>query len=269
MGTSLNPQDPSSQQTGASSTGLPGTTMPPAEYRVPMDDPRAWARGRTLNEVLGITEQLATTIQSGQQYQQQPAQPQYQNYQQPQYQQPAQPQTPEPDSYVQYRDVEQLGQRYVQQQVNPQIDRVANMSAQNSLFLDQQQHPKDYQRYGPEIMAMIGRLPPAERTVDNIAYCRRLVLTNHLEELARDRAAQLVADGTVGETATRSTGGAHLQSQPAVSSKIPQAFRDRLTAAGLTDAQIADFIQKQRITEDEYGKWAERTVITEHSRRGG
>src|SRR5688572_11949900 len=125
---SQQPASQTAQPTGtAPSQVAPGTTSPPTSptapsepWRVPMTDPRVWARGKTAEEVLGVADTLNTTldnfVRTGQTPQ--PTQPQYQ---QPQYQQPTQQQPPQlgSEDLVTGAHLQEWGQRAFTQQVAP------------------------------------------------------------------------------------------------------------------------------------------------------
>ena len=297
MSTGVQPQNPTAQApapSGGAPTSNAGGTSPqgapqgsPSQPQAPAADPwRAgndapeWARGKTPEEILGIAKQLAGVVQQHIQGGTAPAaspspfaqsphtpQPSYGGYQPPQPQQPSY--NPSPDEYVTGRDLQTWGQQAVQQ-VQPQLQAAIEMTASGNLAQIQRDYATAFQKYGPEIYSTLANVPKNAWTVDNLRKAVKFVLADHVEDLAREQAARVVAEMDLG---VRSSGGAPTGpvSQPQAeytlqSEKLPSDWKERAAKAGLTEQALDEFCRANDMTRAQWFTLFDRTAITEVTR---
>lgn len=224
------PQTPS----GTPSTEAPtGTATTPTEWRVPMDDARVWARGKTALELLSIGDQSINAL-----YQVATMPTQQQQYQQPQAHRGGEI---DDDAIVDGRMLKGFAQQYQQPQSDPAM---VNQMAQLALANVKSEEPDVFASYGGEVYGEIAKLPAHLRTVDNIKTIVKLVKGNHVNELAEQLAKTRFANqnglsvrtnGTAGYPGT-TTSGPSLESE-----ELPADYRDRLKRAGVTESMARSF----------------------------
>lgn len=194
-----------------------------------MDDPRVWARGKTASELLSVGDQAVNAL--------------YQVATLPQqaYQPPA-PRGEEirDDDIIDGARLKQFAAQYAQPQVDPGTQ---SQLAQLALSQVQGRHAKVFERYGPEIMGEVAKLPMGLRSVDNLETIVSLVRGRHVDELAEELARTKFAN-TAGLSA-RSNGSAPgypgASGSLLESDELPTMYRERLKKAGLTDAAVRSF----------------------------
>lgn len=172
------------------------------------------------------------------------------------------------DEYVSGAQVK----RALAQLAAPQGDALS-IAAANSEYIVRQQHAKDFEKYGSEINALIQRVPPHMRTVDNLAQCVRMVRSNHIDDIARERAEQMAAE--IGAT-FRSTGaGTPLppvsREHSLESDKIPSAWKARAAKVGITERVVEDFCRANDMTPADFYKQFDtplNRIVEETSQRG-
>lgn len=272
MSTDAQPQSPpaatspSSAPSGGTPTGSEPPSSPPANDFRFGDDAPAWAKGKTPQEVLGIASQLANTVQ---QYNM-GGQPQQQQYQAA----PQQPQQPQfaSDEYVTGDRLQQWGQQAITEYVTPQLQGIVDMTAQTNLNFVQREFSKEFERYGPEIHANLATLTDKRLwTVDNLKKIVKFVKADHVDELAREQAARLVAEM---EPTWRSSGAASApvaSTEPQLtvqSETLPADWRERAAKVGLTEQTLDEFCRANDMTRADWFKLFDKTAITEVTRRG-
>lgn len=134
-------------------------------------------------------------------------------------------------------------------------------------------YASDFAKYGTEINALIARVPANLRTVDNLEQCVRMVRSNHLEEIASERAQQIASE--LGAT-FRSTGAG--TPPPPVSrdaslesDKIPSAWKARAAKAGITERTVEDFCRANDMSAADFYKQFDtplNRIVEETSSRG-
>ena len=118
------------------------------------------------------------------------------------------------------------------------------------------QYARDFERYGREIEALIGRVPANLRTVDNLEQCVRMVRSNHIDEIARERAEQMASE--IGAT-FRSTGAGTppppvLREHSLESDKIPSAWKARAAKVGVTERVVEEFCRANDMAPADFYK---------------
>lgn len=134
-------------------------------------------------------------------------------------------------------------------------------------------YASDFTKYGTEINALIARVPANLRTVDNLEQCVRMVRSNHLEEIASERAQQIASE--LGAT-FRSTGAG--TPPPPVSREhslesehIPAEWKARALSEKITEDVVRDFCRANQMTERafyEQFKTPLNAIVGERSQRG-
>lgn len=272
-------------------TGAPGgatgsAPAAPTEFRYGESaEVPAWARGKTAAEVLGIANQATSALQDFIQTgraPQAPPQPQYQP-QQPQYQPPAwetQPRNPQngqwanqidPDQPLTLAQLQALAPQFVQQSMQPQLSALAQNTANLAFDTVYREESKAFQRYGPEINALLARVPRETWTIDTVRQAVRIVKADHIDDLARERAEQLVNDQF---PTLRSNGGAPgtpiapaRAADSIFDESIPEETRDRLRKAGVTEQTAQSFCEANGITMKDYVAMLKKDAITEVRQR--
>lgn len=256
------PPSPSSAPAGGTPSGSPPPSSSPEPWRVPDTDPRVWARGKTSEEILGLVESQNRVITQHISIPTPPA--------------PA-PQTPpaasgqwtSDDPYATPQQVQSWTKLAIEQQVGPMYQKVIEQNAQTALSIAQRDEQQMFQRYGPEINAMLATVSKDMWTVDNVKKVVKLVKADHVEELARERAGQLAAENP---GLLRSNGAAIpavSSNQPDVSLKserLPADYRDRLANAGVTESVMDEFLRANDMTREAFIQMIEKTAITEKQR---
>lgn len=193
-----------------------------------MDDPRVWARGKTYAEIVSIGDQAVNAL--------------YQVATMPQYQPPVTRNGQEiaDDEIIDGRRMKEIIGQYQQ----PQVDTgTQTQLAQLALSQVQSRHGKVFEKYGPEIMGEVAKLPVGLRSVDNLETIVSLVRGRHVDELAEELARTKFAN-TAGLSA-RSNGSAPgypgASGSLLESDELPTMYRERLKKAGLTDAAVRSF----------------------------
>lgn len=198
-------------------------------------------RGRTEAEVNALAAQLAELASRNVQ-------------QQPVYQPPAQqPTSIAPDDYVTGATLQTVGNQFLQQAQQAASPALA-MAASTNYELTRQKFANEFKKYGPEIDAMISRVPKTDWSIDNLQRVVKLALVDHLDELANERALQLRDQ----DPALRSSGAngstipAHIA---APDTGLTDAQRDKLRRQGITPKVVATYAAKRGETAQQ---WYER-----------
>ncbi len=138
----------------------------------------------------------------------------------------------------------------------PVDDTAVRMSADANLSIVRRDYADTFTKYGREVDALIARVPFNQRSIDNLTLAVKMVRSDHVDEIANERAQQLAA--TIAPTLRPTGGGA--ASAPVSrdasleSEKIPQEWKDRARAAKITEATVAEFCRGNDMTEAQFYK---------------
>lgn len=230
-----------------------------------MDDPRPWARGKTASEILNLSGQMASALQT------------LANRPQPTPPPPA----PRPlaamadDDIMTAKDVRSL----LEQAASPLVTNLqslqANQAAANVARV-RDTHPKLFQKYGHEVDALLANVPIEHRTIDTIENIVKIVRGEHVEDLARE----LAQDMAQGDPTLRSNGshGTNAGYSPVSSGRmteseeLPADYRQILKDKGITEETLREFCVSQNITMKEWFDKAKKhraAIFTDRSQRGG
>lgn len=220
----------------ASPTGTPTTavtgTPPPEPYRVPMTDPRPWARGKTPEEILGITDQ---TIAALQQVAMQPTiQPM-----------PVAGPDLQDDALIDGKALKAFAQQFAQQLPRQDSAPLAQMAL--SMVRSDPKFGLLFQDYEPEIMAELGVIPRQSWTLDIIKTVANLVAAKHLDDLV-DRRASARMQQMNGLPLRNNSSGANR----AESDGLPTNWHETLQAKGLTLPMVESFCASNGMTMKEW-----------------
>ena len=147
---------------------------------------------------------------------------------------------------------------------------VAQMVADANLAIVRNQNASEFAKYGGEINALIARMPANQRTIDNLQLAVKMIRSDHVDEIAAERAQQLAATMT---STMRPTGGA--PSAPVSpdasleSEKIPAEWKERARAAKITNNVVADFCRANGMTPLQFYKQFDtpmNNIVGEHGK---
>lgn len=270
MSTSVPPEQsptpaPSSAPTGSPSP-TPSVSAPPAEpYRFGNDVPQAWARGKTAAEILGLVERQNQVLEGfARNAPSAPPQPQYTPSAPPQYVPPG------AEDYVNGAQMAQYAEQFASRQ-NQDMQHVINSNADMALDAVKREFPTHFSKYGPEITANLASLTDKRAwTLDNLRKVVKFTLVDHVDDLARERAAQIAAEmeptlrstGAGGHPINRTTTETTLQSD-----QLPSEWKERAASAGLTESALDEFCRANDMSRADWFKLFGKTVITEGSPR--
>ena len=223
-----------------SSTATP-TSGTPSEIRVSMTDPRVWARGKTLDEVLAGAEQVSSNYQQlAGVVQQLAVDPRLnQPYQQQQPSQGGNWNDVKDDDVVDGKTFKQGLQAMAGMAPQQDQGQMAQMAWQ--MVANEPQRARLFQKYGPEIQAEVVSLPVHMRTLAYIRQVADIVASRHLDELATERAREIAT--TMTGLPIRSDG----MGSPAAleSDGLPTNYQEILSKDGVDLAMVRGFCASQ------------------------
>jgi hypothetical protein len=157
----------------------------------------------------------------------------------------------------------------------PQQNTAVELAASANVGIARQQYADDFRRFGPEINAKIAQVPAHLRTLDNLAMVVKMVRSDHVDEIAHERAQQLVS--TMDPTLRSNGGGAPpvpaSHENTLAADTVPAEWKRRALAAGITDRTVEEFCRSNDMTPaDFYKQFAtpmNRIVEDVPSRRNG
>lgn len=217
----------------------PGTTAPVSPvaaaepWRAGANAPR-WAQGKSAEEILGIADALLQAAPVAQ-----PAAPVA----------PPQPTFDDND----YLTGAQLKQYIASQQNN---NGAVELAASANLGLLRNQYATDFAKYGHEINGMLQNVPKNLWTLDNLERVVKMVRSDHLDEIAQERAVQLAASmpGTIRSTGAGSDLPAINRETSLESEKIPAEWKRRAAAAGVTERVVDEFCRANDMQPSDFYK---------------
>lgn len=171
----------------------------------------------------------------------------------------------DPEGFVTGKDLVALQEQAVRQHIAPMLQRSIDLAASANLAVVRERHAKHFARYGPEITARLATVSRDQWTIDNLETVVKLVLVDHLSDLAREEGERLAA--TMVPT-TRSIGGAgsepvsaETQTLSLESDVVPVQWREHAKRAGLTMQSIREFCVANDMTVDEFFKQFESKAV--------
>lgn len=176
------------------------------------------------------------------------------------------------DGQTMKRALGQAAQAVVQHQ-SPAQQRLAGMMAESNLDRVRERHSKEFQKYGPEIMAHLSGIAQDQWTLALLEGVVKIVKSDHLEDLASERARELVTQMDPSLRPTGSHGDLNSY-RPGPTGRIIESdrlspeYQSLLKQKGLTDADVRTFCDSNGMTTDQWIDMASKhktSVITERS----
>lgn len=162
----------------------------------------------------------------------------------------------DPDAYIDQRTYQQ-GIADLSQQANqtygPAIQQAMQMSADANLGHIEREFSREFAKYRPEIHRELATIPYHLRTLDNLRKVVKFVLADHVDDLAHERATQLMAEQS--PTLRAGSGGAPPSGPTADALKfdqLPESYRQTMTRMGITWDTVQDFC---RANGEDPKKW--------------
>lgn len=125
-----------------------------------------------------------------------------------------------------------------------------SLAADANLSIVRSNQAAYFAKYGTEINALIDRVPANLRTIDNLTRCVKMVASDHVDEIAAERAQQLAS--TIAPTLRPTGGGAAPASvtreHSLESETIPEAWKNRARAANITEETVSEFCRANGMT---------------------
>jgi hypothetical protein len=128
------------------------------------------------------------------------------------------------------------------------------MAAQAIYAAMQLQHPEEFRKWKPEIDREISKLAPEYWTNDNLRIIVKMVRSEHVDELAAEKAQQLVNEShpTI-RSGTGGSGSGPLTPQRTLASdSLPKGWVDRAKALGIDEQVVREFCEVTNQTPDQY-----------------
>lgn len=153
------------------------------------------------------------------------------------------------DEYVSGAQLKTILERVVQ----PGASAV-ELAASGNLGFVRSKYAQDFTKYGGELNALIERVPAHLRTLDNLEQVVRMVRSDHLDEIAQERASQIVAGM---EPTLRSNGAATplapVSREHSLNAEtIPAEWRERAIKNGVTEEVVREFCRANDWTEAKF-----------------
>jgi hypothetical protein len=234
--------------TPAPSSPVPGGT-PTAVWRAGPEAP-AWARGKTAEEIMAVTNNLMESVARPQA----PAPA------------PATPAAIDPNAYMTGQDLLNA-QSAALAQMQPAFQRLAeqNAAATYRLVATDPKHSEVFQKYGPEVTQYLAKVPKDNWTVDLIEGAAKLVKADHLDDLVRDRTHQALQnmEPTIRPTGGGATPGPTTPDLSLKSDKLPTDWRDRAAKVGLTERELDEFCFANGMSREQFFQQFEKTAIAQ------
>ena len=244
----------------ASATASPPPASPTSakEFRFPASpETPDWARGKTAEEVLSITQGYRELFERGTPTQVVPATAAPA---------PARGGLPNlsDDAILTGRDLRQYVDAYATS-LAPQFQQPTELAASGNYGIASLKYQPEFKRWGPEIQLELAKVPKAYWTLDNINTIVDIVAGRHREDYARERAAELIATM---EPTIRPTGGGsgpvptpEQKAQSLESEAIPADWKVRAKQAGITESTIQEFCRTNDMTPEDFFKMFEKSPL--------
>jgi hypothetical protein len=211
-----------------------------------------------------------------------PQQPQYGQPQQPQYAPPAPPTLPSQDDFL-TRPAEATKQymEYLKQtEFQPWQQQTTTAVASTNRALAELQDPATFKKYGPEIDLTLRQYAPNPEawTVENIKKVAAIVRSNHIDEIAEERAralmqqnadrlgiagASLRPDGTPLPAGASAAGPNQLDF-----TKLPPQFSKVLQRVGVDQATLDEFLMATKVRHEGLSLDQARAKWMQEAQRG-
>lgn len=139
-------------------------------------------------------------------------------------------------------------------QPGPVDNEARAQNAANAWGMAEIKHPDEFKRWGQEIRNEAAKLPVQYWNLDNLSQIVRIVRSNHIEELAAEKAQRLINEShpTI-RSGTGGSGSGPLTQQISVEADgVPKGWATQAKAAGITEAEVREFCAQVGITPEQY-----------------
>lgn len=238
------PLNPTPEPTATSLVPAPTPAGTPAPWTAPANAPE-WARGKTADEILAISTQMANSLA----VQQPPA--------------PVQRPAPQPngmptdDQWISRPNdaAAAIADARVAQALAPALAGMQGLAVQGAMqsrFMAAQQMQDVFGKYGHEVDTLMKDVPLEARTLDNWVKVAKYVRGEHMEEFATERAKQMMANGGLGERSGGVTGVPGTVPNVYDPAKLPAGMGEVAQRHGMTEAMVTEWCKKNGWTTE---KW--------------
>lgn len=210
---------------------------PPPEWRVPDNHPDEWARGKTANELLTLSSQMANALRS-------PAPP-------PQNRPPENNGGLPTDETWISRPTDAaaaVADARIAAALTPALAGMQSLvaaNAANTRWQAEQQFKDTFAKWGPEVDALMKDVAPEHRTLDNYGKVVKYVRATHEDEIVAERARQMIANGgSMGERSGGAQGGPINSNAVYDATKLPAGLGAVANQKGLTESMVVEFCKK-------------------------
>lgn len=244
--------------------------------------------GRTVAEVANLSQQMSAQlarpgVASPQPGYSQPAYPP--QYAQPQYPQavppPQAPQIPSQDDFI-TRPAEATKQymEYLKQtEFQPWQQQTTTAVASTNRALAELQDPDTFKRWGPEVDLTLRQYAPNPEawTVENIKKVAAIVRSNHIDEIAEERARQIAAQrdsqagsagGTLRPDAIGGMGASAAGSNQLDYTKLPPMYSKVLQRVGVDQQTLDEFLTATKVRHEGLSLDQARAKWMEEAQKG-
>lgn len=155
------------------------------------------------------------------------------------------------DDYISGKQLRDTLGRFV-----PQQNTAVELAASANVGLVRQMHAQDFARFGREIENRIAQVPAHLRTLDNLQMVVKMVRSDHVDEIAHERAQQLVSsmDPTLRSTGNGAPPVPASRENTLDADTIPSEWKRRALAAGITDRTVEEFCRSNDMTPAQFYK---------------
>lgn len=152
-------------------------------------------------------------------------------------------------------------------QISPWLKQVADQQATVSYNIAKRENANVFQKYEPEIIQVLQRVPRENWTLDVIDNAVKFVKGSHVDELAAEKVRALEQTMTA---TMRSTGRAGLPSDSpntdTVASsldKAPESWRIHAKAVGIDENSVWEFCRNTDTTPEEFFRQFGKGLVTD------
>ena len=237
---------------GSATAAASGAVAPLSYKFAATDNVPSWAQGKTVEEVLTLSKQMAETIQGLAP----PAAAVAQT--QPVAQGAQQPGLPTDDDFI--RAPRESTERFFKAQSDaflaPQITGLMQQNAASARALATQMYADDFKRWGPEIDSVMVAAPLSQRNLDSYEKVVTFIRGKHQSEVLAEQKQKWSAEaGALGERSGGSPAGGVSGVQKAFDpEKLQETVRTAAQRHGLTEQDVREFCAK---TGTSIEKWVE------------
>lgn len=170
------------------------------------------------------------------------------------------------DDYVSGRDFKRL----MAERTQPVDTTAITLAADANLSIVRSRYARDFERYGAEINDMLTQVPHNVRTLDNLERVVKMVRSDHLDEIAREQAQQIVAgmEPTIRSTGAGSSPAPISREFSLESDKIDPEWRKRALANGITERTVDEFCRANDMTPEAFYKQFDKPLSPIVGERG-